>query len=23
MAKEATNPKPSTQGEWYCLAVKV
>ena len=21
MAKEATNPKPSMQREWYCLAV--
>ena len=21
MAKEATNPKPSMQTEWYCLAV--
>jgi len=21
MAKEATNPKPSRQREWYCLAV--
>jgi len=21
MAKEATNPKPSIQREWYCLAV--
>jgi len=21
MAKEATNPKPSMQSEWYCLAV--
>jgi len=21
MAKEATNPKPNVQREWYCLAV--